>query len=332
MTTCRYAGKNQPRLVTGQHHDDCPGAEGFDTDCSGCAPCGQPHCRVCGRVHVDHTCAECLAETRSNLRAIGTLTGTLPDEVEHRGLNGEAMNLLGPAIDPEALGHVEASIAAGRLPADWLDHPDPTDRLHPMFTVGNWDMLVRDALEHDEVDGPWILATGIEYLDRQLTYLAAYPHLPFEDLASDLQACVDHLQRVVHDGEQIEKGAPCLICKRKVTRKTLDDGEIEFYCDRCQRVLPEPEYRRAVAAAYIAYADRLNIADLSERIEVKQGTLRRWASVRTTQRVGEPPVEHPPLLRSCGRDKKGRKVYRVADAVAIRDGGGDTRGSAVRTA
>lgn len=332
MTTCRYAGNDRPRLVKGQHLDDCPGAEGYETDCSGCAPCEHPHCRVCERVHVDHTCAECLADTRTTLREIGRLTDSLPAEVEHRGLNGEAMNLLGPAIDPEALGHIEASIAAGRLPADWVEHPDPNDRLHPMFTVGNWDMLVRDALEHDEVDGPWTLATGIDYLDRQLTYLASYPHLEFGDLAKDLRECVEHLERVLHDGEQVEKGAPCLICKRKVTRKTLDDGEVEFYCDRCQRVLPEKEYRDSVTAVHRAHADRLNLSDLAERIKVPWGTLRRWASARTTQRRGEEPVEHPPLLRSCGRDGGGRKVYRVSEALAIRDGGGDKRGSGEQSA
>jgi hypothetical protein len=276
-------------------------------------------------VHADGCCAECLAETRDALREIARLCDALPEEVEHRGVHSEAMMLLGPTADPEAVGHVEASIAAGRLPADWLDVAD--HELHPLFVLGSWDMVVRDALEHDEPADRLTVATAVDYLDRQLTYLGGYEHVPFEDLARDLRRCRAHVEQVLHDGEQVEHGAPCLTCKRPVTRSMGDDGEYHYRCERCRRDLTANEYRLAVRAAHVAHADRLNVEDMAERIRVPASTIRRWANVLRHQRAGGEPVEHPPLIRSCGRDDRGRKVYRVDDALKVRDGGGDRRRS-----
>lgn len=315
--TCRYAGPGQPR-VTRDHVDDCP-----DETCRGCRPCREPHCRVCGMAHIDGTCAECLAETRDNLRAIGRLCGALPEEVEHRGVHGEAMMLLGPAADPEARGHLEASVAAGRIPADWIEVAD--NELHPLFVLGTWDMVWRDALDHDEPAERLTVETAVDYLDRQLTYMAAYPHTSFSDFASRVSACRNHVEAVLHDGEQVEQGAPCLTCKRPVTRSMDSDGDYAYRCERCCRDLSANEYRLAVKAAHVAHADRLNVDDMAERIRVPASTIRSWASTLRVQRRGESTIEHPPLIRSCGRDGSGRKVYRVADTLAVRDAGGDRR-------
>ena len=61
-----------------------------------------------------------MAETREALHDIARMCDALPAEVEHRGVEGEAMFLLGPAADPEARGHLEASVAAGRVSPDYL--------------------------------------------------------------------------------------------------------------------------------------------------------------------------------------------------------------------
>lgn len=322
MSTCRWVASDHPRVLPGRHDADC-----VSEWCRGCQPCAEPHCRVCGLTHADGACAECLAETREALRSIGRLCDALPEEVEHRGINGEAMMLLGPAADPEAVGHVQASIAAGRLPADYLDVAD--HELHPLFVTGTWDMIWRDALEHDEPTSRLTLADAVAYLDRQMTYMASFEHVPFEDFARDLRACVTHLEAVLHDGEQVEKGAPCLTCKRPVVRMTTDDGEVTYHCERCRRDLTDNEYRLAVRVAHTAHADRLNIDDLAERIDVPASTIRRWANVVRIQRRGEAPVELPPLIRSCGMDGRNRKVYRVEDALRVRDMGGDRRRSGI---
>lgn len=85
--------------------------------------CPEPHCRICWQAHVTNngTCAPCLARVRNDLHEIGRLYAHLLDEAENRGINSEAANFYGPAADPEARGHLEASIAAGRIPPDYLD-------------------------------------------------------------------------------------------------------------------------------------------------------------------------------------------------------------------
>ena len=309
--SCKPNGEHQPRIIIGRHRDDCP-----RDDCTGCQPCTQPHCRVCGIAHHAGACPECVGEARENLREIGRMCGDLPVEVEHRGVNGEAMVLLGPNADPEARGHLEASVACGRVPAEYLEHAD--HELHPLFILGTWDMLWRDALEHDDPRDQLTVATAIAYLNQQLTYMAGYPWAPFEDFARALRQCRTHLERVLRDGEQIEKGAPCLTCRTPVTRTTMADGETGYRCERCRRDMTQNEYRLAVKAAYVAHADRLNITDLADRIDVPASTIRRWASVRRISRPGKPVTEEPPLLRPCGRDGQKRNVYRVSDAERLR--------------
>lgn len=333
--TCRWNGSDKPRTITGRHGYDCAGDE-----CPGCQPCTEPHCRVCGRTHADGTCAECMAATRETLHEIARMCDALPEEVESRGIEGEAMMLLGPAADPEARGHLEASVLAGRVDRDALETShlkgceDPTctgcaGELHPLFVLGSWDAVWRDALEHDEPTGRITIADAVDYLDRTMTYMGGYEHVPFEDFARDLRACRAHLEAVLHDGEQVEHGAPCLTCKRPVTRTTSDDGKVTFTCEPCRRTLTDNEYRLTVRSAHLAHADRLTADDLAIRISVPASSIRRWASSLRIQRRGEEPVEHPPLLRSCGRDGRGRKVYRVDDALTIRDAGGDRRRSAI---
>jgi hypothetical protein len=183
----------------------------------------------------DDTCAECMAEIRGNLREIGRLCDALPEEVEHRGVNGEALMLLGPVADPEAWGHVEASVAAGRLPRDWQD---PTGELSPHFVLLRHQMIWRDALEHDDAPDA-SLATAINYLDQNLTYMAGFPWVDFPDFAKDLRTCVGHLLSVLHDQERgVRANVPCFECgsdlERRLGKAGFDD---HWTCrnTRCER-------------------------------------------------------------------------------------------------
>lgn len=279
--TCRWNGRNEPRIV-----DD----EG--------TPCPESHCRVCGRAHAEWTCAECVGAARDDLRTIAALCDSLPEEVEHRGVDGEAMTLLGPAADPEARGHLEASVLAGRVPADYLDHAD--GERHPLFVLGTWDMCWRDALEHDESDDRLTVASAADYLDTQLTYMAGFEHLPFEDFALDLRQCRAHLEAVLHDGEQRDTGAPCMTCNVPLERVWGDDEDSDGWkCPRCREQSSEAQYRFAVAHLHREEATWLTDRDMEIRTGVKAGTVREWA------RRGH----------VAKRSDSGRVVYAVEDVL-----------------
>lgn len=242
--TCKYAGNERPRMLVDRHHDDCQGT------CGGCIPCPSPHCRIDGVTHTEGTCPECRATTRDNLHQIGKLCDSLPAEVEHRGINGEAMVLLLPVADPEARGHLEASILAGRVPADYLEVAD--DERHPLTVLGTWQMVWQDALEHDD-DSPVTVAAAIDYLDRQLTYMAGYPHVSFADFAHALQGCRAHLASVLHDEERgVTANVPCFDCgsvlERQLGKAGFDD---HWTCRRagCRRKYTIAEYNFALRAS-----------------------------------------------------------------------------------
>lgn len=307
---CRWNGTGQPRTIGGRHDAECT-----NDACRGCQVCTEPHCRVCGRAHADGTCPECLAEARDDLRSIGALCNSLPEEVEHRGINGEAMTLLGPAADPEARGHLEASILAGRVPSDYLDAADGEQ--HPLFVLGTWDMVWRDALEHGESDVRLTIITAVDYLDRQLTYMAGYEHAPFEDFARDLRKCRAHLESVLHDGEQVDTGAPCLNDGVRQVREygtlAVADG---WRCPKCKTFSTEAQYRLAVRAEHMAEAEWLTAPDCAEWLqeqanaesnilEATPGTVRAWA---TKGNVGK-------------RRDAGRTLYRKSDVLAMATGG-----------
>lgn len=260
MSGCKWAGSDRPRIVTGRHGDDCNGET-----CSGCQPCTEPHCVVCTIVHADGACAECLASVRSDLHEIGERCHALPDEVEHRGINSEAAMLWGPTADPEARQHVEGSYLAGRLPEGWIEathgkecplaYNEPCvgcagDELHPLAVLGTWQMLYQDALDHDD-DSRLTVAGAIGYLDRNLTYIAGYEHVPFEDMARDLRRCVAHLGRVMHDqndGDRANVG--CFDCGGDLERRLTTGGFEDFWtCGKCRRRYKQAEYNFALSAA-----------------------------------------------------------------------------------
>jgi hypothetical protein len=236
-----------------------------------------------------------MAETREALHDIARMCDSLPEEVEHRGVEGEAMFLLGPAADPEARGHLEASVLAGRIPADYLETAD-SDR-HPLFVLGSWDGVWRDALEHDE-SNRITLAGAVDYLDRTMTYMGSYEHVPFEDFARDLRTCRTHMESVLHDGEQIDRGAPCMSCGVPLERVWGDDGAQDGWkCPRCRQTSTEDQYRFAVAHLHREEAQYLTDRDIEIRTGVKAGTVRVWANRGDVERK---------------RDA-GRTLYAVAD-------------------
>lgn len=319
MTACRYVARTMPRLVCHERHER-------GEWCESCSPCPDAHCRVCGITHVDHTCGSCLDEARTNIAEIRRMVADLlDDEAETRGPTSEATMLLGPVANPEARGHLEASVACGRVHPDYLG--EMVGEEHPLWVLGTWEMVYRDAFDHETAEELTIGTAG-DYLDRNLTYASAWPHVPFEDFARDLRRCASHLESVLHDRDHL--GAPCLKCGTGMVRAVDAKGATtdDWWCEHCKTLTPANQYRFAVTAAYRDKADRLTAKDLAERLGVPASTVRRWASIRrivtpgtTVDGVFVPGtiIETPPLLRWCGRDPYSRKVYRVADAEALRD-------------
>lgn len=291
-TACRWNGTESPRVIPGRHDDLCA-----EETCRGCQPCPDAHCRVCHRAHSFGTCAECMAETRSNLREIGRMCDSLPEEVENRGIDGEAMMLLGPSADPEAWGHVEASLAAGRLSPEWVEVAD--HELHPAFVLHTWRMMWVDALEQEDANGRQ-LADSLDYLDRTMAIMGGHEHLPFEDFAKDLRRCVAHLERVLHDGEQVDRGAPCMACGATLERTWGKDAEHDgWMCPRCRQTSTEDQYRFAVAHLHREEATHLTDRDMEVRTGVKAGTVRSWARKGMVRR----------------KIDSGRTVYAVEDVL-----------------
>lgn len=311
MSTCHYAGSERPRQVTGRHL-----VEGCE--CKGCEPCGHSHCAICRVAHAAGTCPECMAETRESLREIGRMCDALPAEVEHRGVEGEAMMLLGPSADPEATGHLLASIRCGRVPADYLEIAD--DERHPLFVLATWAMLWRDVLEHEEPTEVVDVASELDYLDQQMTYMSGRDEPPFEDFAQDIRQCERHLESVLHDGEQVDRGAPCMTCERPLLRVwsgtelpwSHTDGsrpmvsEDAWACARCKTWRSESEYRLNVAEDHLWSAEWLTDQQAETRTKIKAGTIREWARDRDDR----------PALVKKRRDSE-RVVYLVADVERV---------------
>lgn len=309
--SCKYVGAERPRIIIGRHEEGCAG------NCAGCQPCPWPHCRRCGKEHSEHTCPGCLADVRSDLEAIASMCAALPTEATHRGVDSEAMNLLGPVADPESLGHMRASVNVGRIPADWLEAAD--DERHPLLVLGTWQQAYAEAFEH--VDPSRITVSGAaSYLDRNLTYAGAEEDVEFNQFAREVSACRTYMERVLHDGEQIETGAPCMTCSKPLLRVysgaelpwthrdhshplAPDDG---WACRSCREWRSEQDYRLNVADLHRDNAEWLTDQEMQVRTGIRAGTVREWARSRDDRDA----------LVSKRRDS-GRVVYLVADVERV---------------
>jgi hypothetical protein len=283
---CYWVASDKPRVLAQRHEDDCP-----DEGCRGCLPCTMDHCRVCGIEHTSGACGGCLTEIRDNLTAIGRMCAALPEEVEHRGVEGEAMALLAPVADPEAWEHVTASMMAGRIPADWRLLPEDwittaTDENHPLLVLGHWEMIYRDAFEH-ETSSLVGVATAAAYLIRHLTEAALEPWVAFEAMAKAVRDSCAYVERVLHDGEQVDRTrVTCTAenCRKKprLVRKygwstTADKWE----CPSCDLIYEDGQFREA-HARQLRHEGAMKFLPLRDAVAtlVAQGrperTIRQW--------------------------------------------------------
>lgn len=313
MSSCKWTSRTTPRILPDRHLEDCAG------ECAGCEPCTEPHCRVCGKNHAEQTCPACLASTREDLAEIARLcaqvdgpitprTTGLAAEAAYAGVESDAMVLLAPAADPEGLGHMEASVAVGRVPADYLEKADHDQ--HPLFVLGTWEMVWRDHF-----DVPTELQATIQrlvdFLGEHMHAMASEPWVPFEDFAKDLRACRAHLEAVLHDGIREDTGVPCMECRVPLERvwgeRQLPDGKLfeidrrgdGWVCPRCKEFRTEAQYWLSARSAYLDSAEWLPAKECAVVASVSPSSIAVWAT------------------RGLVRKKResGRTLYNVEDVV-----------------
>lgn len=138
MSACIHTGPTTPRVLPGRHEPDCT-----DTACTGCEPCTEAHCAVCGWRHLDNThpnvCPTCVGRTRNDLARIVDLYEQLPDEAAHHSRDSAA-----GATVMDVMGG-EAMVALGPWSPPSLRSLDD-DAWHPLLTLATWVDCWRDWL------------------------------------------------------------------------------------------------------------------------------------------------------------------------------------------
>jgi hypothetical protein len=176
------------------------------------------------------------------------MCGALPTEVEHRGVNGEAMMLLGPSANPEAWRNRAMSAMRGRVDAGYLD--DCRDEAHPLWVLGTWEQLWRDHLDQPS-DLRQTIGRAGDYLERQMHRMAEDDEVPFDDFAGDVRRCRSHLEAILHDQAQGDvANVGCFECGGDLERRLTDAGfEDHWTCRRCRRRYTYAEYNFALRAS-----------------------------------------------------------------------------------
>jgi hypothetical protein len=166
--------------------------------------------------------------------------------------------------------------------------------------LGSWDMLVTEHYGQLERITRVTITDAAGYLARNLSDLAQDADFAFEELARELRACRSHLEAVLHDGEQVDTGAPCMTCgvplRREWGKLVKADG---WRCPRCRAFSTEDQYRFAVAHLHREEATHLTAGEMEIRTGVTASTVRAWASKG----------------RVAKRRDSERTVYAVADVL-----------------
>lgn len=247
---CKFVSTTQPRVLPGRHLDECEG------DCAGCLTCPMLHCRICGVAHTENACPECLADVREGIAEIVERATGLALELHLGNARPATMSTVGRTADPEARGHLRASVAAGRVSVDYegdvprdkhgKEIPDRT----ALWVLGSWSMVYRDAFGHDEPVTEATIATEAGYLSRNLTEASSEPWVPFDQFAKDIRNCLTAIRNEQHDENCGEfANVDCFDCggslERRLTFQGFDD---RWTCTLCRRRYTIAEYNFALRA------------------------------------------------------------------------------------
>lgn len=240
MTNCRYDKAAEDYLL--------PDGEPCKVD-----DYGDPtrHCtarRHCSQ-HIGHgelTCARCIGNTRGNLRKVVSMSALMLPEALNAGVESTAANLAGPGADYGVFSarrniskrwlddHIHQSAR------DWCDDEDCTqrhfktakgdrwhkrglenaladlieddDERHPYSVLTRWQMMLSEDWGHDLPERMTITGAAA-YLERNLSRLANDPEQDWALFAAEVRKVHSHLEGVLHNSRQPERGAPCPECR-----------------------------------------------------------------------------------------------------------------------
>jgi hypothetical protein len=179
------------------------------------------------------TCARCVGRTRMDLRQIVERATLLLPEAMVAGVNSEAANLAGPTTDPEAWSWRKVAAKQGRAWHVSLDEDD--DETNPERVLTVWAQMLTEDYDLERPER-WTLTNAAALIDRVLHRVAQDEDQDFGLMARELRRCRSHLESVLSDSMQPEKGAPCPTCKEAGTLVRLV-REYPHYCedaDCCQ--------------------------------------------------------------------------------------------------
>lgn len=304
--TCTYDAARG--WCTAEHLRDCS-----DHECRGCKPCPKAHCTMRGRCanHVEpaagiYTCPSCIGKVKRCVLSIVERYAELPDEIEVKGVDSEALNLHGPAASAEQL----AARRRWDATRGWCDFPRALaddDPHHPYAVLGRWDMAIRESYG-PPTDLFVTVSRAADYLTGPVIEKFAHTR-EFEEFARDVFRCLAHLETVLSDSREPEKGAPCPTCRdehpdehasrlRKRYGADVDGRNDTWHCPtNPAHWWSDADYRARVDGDYLQYADALTAVQMRQVYGIGPGALRQRAA------------RNPKIRR--GRNAQGQMLYDV---------------------
>lgn len=266
-----------------------------------------------------------------DLRAIKDMFDRLREAAINRANDrdlpgGDAMIMLGPIADVEAFGYMRMSEVMGRIDVGSVEEMLKDDVVPPLLFLAGWSDIVRQA-RNQPTDLKATIAREVDYLRGSIDWMFStdeYGEMVFlevDDFASGLHGVVRAMENVLHEGERVDRGAPCLQCATPLVKHWEGDDEDPATedddwwscpnrdCD-VQRVEGD-ELNLAVKATALQYAEWLTASDMQKVYRVPVGTVQGWAGKRDD--------EGRPFVRKRRDPNVQRMVYSVKDVLARRD-------------
>jgi hypothetical protein len=208
---CYRAPDNGVRFVRNGHRHDCA-----EPECRGCTPCAERwHCTARKNctwhlAYGELTCGRCIAGVRHWLKRIADGSALMLTAAIADGLESEALNLAGPAVDPEAWSW--RKVAAKQGVAWHVSLIEEDDEHHPARVLGTWARMISEDYSHDmPANAP--LSWSVDYLGRNLYRIANDDEQDFGLLRAELKKCGQHLEAVLHNDTRRDRGAFCPTCR-----------------------------------------------------------------------------------------------------------------------
>ena len=276
---CYREATNGVHFTRNAHQHGCE-----DPLCRGCVTCPGRHCtaRKSCTWHVDEadiTCGRCLGAARLDLRWIGDLSGLLLTQAIADGVTSEAAALAGPATDPRAWAgirlaqsrHLTTWMLADRITeqqaTNAMANLEEDDKRHAERLVTTWTRMVAEDYQHP-LPERMTLAWCVGYLDRMLHRIAQDPEQDFPLLRRELKKCREHLEAVLHNDEQRDRGAPCPECVR---------AQAAVRADLEERKVPRDEWPRLRAPRLVRQYARAVGHDRYDQWQCPTDTEHAWS-------------------------------------------------------